>query len=89
MLFKQEILCVWIVKAFVSIMYKKLHIEKYLSSQESLSSKGSFLVWVPEKSIMVTRLVYILKKLGFFTVFTFCTKVICPNNSCNNDNGPD
>jgi hypothetical protein len=44
-------LCVWIVKAFVSIMYKKLHIEKYLSSQESLSSKGSFLVWVPENPL--------------------------------------
>jgi len=60
-------LCVWIVKAFVSIMYKKLHIEKYLSSQESLSSKGSFLVWVPEKFIMVTN--FTLYILDLITIF--------------------
>ena len=57
-LFKQGFLCVWIVKAFVSTMYKKQHIEKYLLSHESLSSKVSFLVWVPEKSIMLTKHVY-------------------------------
>jgi len=43
-------------------MYRKLHIEKYLSSQESFSSKGSFFVWVPENPLCELTL-YILYSL--------------------------
>jgi hypothetical protein len=39
-------------------MYKKLHKAEIVTSSESLPTKGSFFVCVPERGIMLTKHVY-------------------------------